>query len=112
MSKSSELIFAMSSTFKNISNLLSRHASHSQLTPKDLSKNQPTTRIKEILTCFFESLKYYPEDPMAEDNATYQSLRSEFSAYDDGNKWFDSLSREAATMAEVGISFRNIALWC
>ena len=47
---------------------------------------------------------------MAEDNATYQSLRSEFLAYDDGNKWFDALSREAATMAEVGISFRNIAL--
>jgi len=67
-------------------------------------------RIKEIFTSFVESLGYCPEDPMAEDNATYQSLRSEFSAYDDGNKWFDALSRESATMAEVGLSFRNIAL--
>jgi hypothetical protein len=81
MSKSSELIFTMYST-----------------------------SIKEIFTSFVESLKYCPEDPMPEDNATYQSLRSEFSAYDDGNKWFDALCRESATMAEVGISFRNIAL--
>jgi hypothetical protein len=109
-SKSSELIFTMSSTFKNISNLLSSRASHSRSTSKDLPKNQSTTRIKEILTSLVESLKYCPEDPMAEDNATYQSLRSEFSAYNDGKKWFDALSRESATMAEVGISFRNIVL--
>ena len=81
MSKSSELIFTMSST-----------------------------SIKEILTSLVESLKYCPEDPIAEDNATYQSLRSEFSAYDDGNTWFDEMCRVAATMADVGISFRNTAL--
>ena len=81
MFKSSELIFAMSST-----------------------------SIKEIITFFIESLKYCPEDPIAEDNATYQSLHSEFSAYDDGNKWFDALCKESATMADVGIPFRNITL--
>jgi hypothetical protein len=100
----------MSSTLKNIPNLLSSLASHSRSTPNGLPKNQSTTRIKDILTSLVENLKYCPEDPMAEDNATYQSLRSEFSAYNDGKKWFDAMSRESATMAEVGISFRNIAL--
>ncbi|PPQ89225.1 hypothetical protein CVT25_001304 [Psilocybe cyanescens] len=58
--------------------------------------------FKEIVTKFVEDLEYCPEDPITDENATYQAVRSEFSTqYDSGNKWFDQMYRTAVTMGEI-----------
>lgn len=58
--------------------------------------------FKAIMTKFVQDLKYEPEDPITDDNPTYQAVRSEFlTQYDNGNEWLDQMYRTAVTMGEV-----------
>lgn len=59
--------------------------------------------IAQIISHLIGSLEYSPKDPISEQNATYQALKSEVAMYNDGEEWFDNMCREATSLAEASI---------
>ena len=74
-------------------------------TGNDSEQDQSPTFVKEIFANFIQHLEYRPLDPFipVETTTTYKSLCSEFSAYNNGGKWFEALCLESSTMAEVSL---------
>ena len=92
-------IMKISSAFGDVDDCLSTSALPNQEEPSP-------TLVKEIVSNFIQHLKYRPIDPFipVETTTTYKSLCSEFSAYDDGGKWFEAMCLESSTIAEVSLS--------
>ena len=93
-------VLKTSSAFGDVDHCLSTGA-----LPIDIEEPSPTL-VKEILSNFIQHLKYRPIAPFipVETTTTYKSLCSEFSAYDNGGKWFEAILLESSTMAEVSLS--------
>ena len=99
-------VMKISSAFGGVNDCLSTGA---------LPIEEPSpTLVKEIVSNFIQHLKYRPADPFipVETTTTYKSLCSEFSAYDNGGKWFEAIRLESSTMAEVsqidGIQIKSV----
>ena len=85
------------SAFENVDGSLSARALPNE--------DQSPTFVKEIFANFIQHLEYRPLDPFipVDTTTTYKSLCSEFSAYNNGGKWFEALCLESSTMAEVSL---------
>ena len=86
------------------------YASPSTLTslPCQLTSNDRVPFIRTIVAKFVEDLEYHsPKDEFIKEITTvYQSMCTEFSAYNDGGEWFQALCLTASAYGEVAYFFQ------
>jgi len=68
--------------------------------PITQTSNSDTSAIRDIFAKLFRDVEYQPESCIADNNVTYQALRTEFASYNNGGS-FDTLCRLATTLSEV-----------
>ena len=71
-----------------------------------MTEDSSSTLLKEIVSTFLNALGYCSPAARSEnmdltDTETFKSLHAEFSAYNDGDRWYQAMCLEATALAEV-----------